>query len=125
MEVTGAHLRYLLAIYEISQQRTDVGASEVARSLNVSRPSVTRMLGVLMDRGLLMRERYGKIYLTDQGLLLARQFSQQVAFLRNRIPLMGLQLSTQDTLEAACLLAACLPASVWGAVQNGSEAAGG
>ena len=125
MEVTGAHLRYLLAIYEISQQRTDVGASEVARSLNVSRPSVTRMLGVLMDRGLLMRERYGKIYLTDQGLLLARQFSQQVAFLRNRIPLMGLQLSTQDTLEAACLLAACLPTSVWGAVQNGSEAAGG
>ena len=64
MEWTCTHLRYLLAIYTLSQKAPNVGAAAVARALGVSCPSVTRMLGILTQRGLLERERYGK---TDRG----------------------------------------------------------
>ena len=112
MELTATHLRYLLAIYGLAQKKAEVGAAEVAKAVRVSRPSVTRMLGNLMERGLLERERYGKIYLTDTGLLLAKRYSDRVTDLRGRVLQMGLQLTEEEVLETACLLAASLPERV-------------
>ena len=109
MELTVTHLRYLLTIYELSQVTPDVGAAGVAKAMKVSTPSVTRMLGNLMDKGLLVRERYSKIYLTDTGFLLARNFSGNVAKLKARLPGLGLTLTEEECFEAACLLAASLP----------------
>lgn len=86
MELTETHLRYLLAIYDLGRVTPDVGAAAIANTLKVSRPSVTRMLNILMDRGLLVRERYGKIYLTDTGFLAARDFKRKVERLQARIP---------------------------------------
>ena len=47
MELSQAHLRYLLAIGELSQGKAAVSSTQVARVLQVSRPSVTRMLAIL------------------------------------------------------------------------------
>lgn len=105
MEWTCTHLRYLLAIYTLSQKAPNVGAAAVARALGVSCPSVTRMLGILTQRGLLERERYGKIHLTDQGLVLARTFSRKVALVTERLPRMELALAEEELYQAACLLA--------------------
>ena len=96
MEWTCTHLRYLLAIYTLSQKAPNVGAAAVARALGVSCPSVTRMLGILTQRGLLERERYGKIHLTDQGLVLARTFSRKVALVTERLPRMELALTEEE-----------------------------
>ena len=109
MEWTCTHLRYLLTIYTLSQKTPNVGAAAVARALQVSCPSVTRMLGILAQRGLLERERYGKIHLTDQGLVLACTFSRKVALVETRLPQMGLALTQEELYQAACLLAAALP----------------
>lgn len=109
MELTETHLRYLLAIYDLGRTTPDVGAVEIAKALAVSKPSVTRMLGVLMDRGLLVRERYGKVYLTDTGFLLARDFKRKVERLQGLIPRMELALTEDELLDAACVLAAALP----------------
>lgn len=109
MDLTDTHLRYLLALYRLSQTASDVGTANVARAMNVSKPSVTRMLGTLMEKGLLVRERYGKIDLTDRGMVLARTFSRRVDGLKERIPSLGLELPEALLEEAACLLAACLP----------------
>lgn len=111
MGLTETHLRYLLAIYDLARTVPDVGAAEIAKALAVSKPSVTRMLGVLMDRGLLVRERYGKVYLTDTGFLLAKGFKRKVEQLQARIPRMGLRLTEEELLDAACVLAAALPES--------------
>lgn len=74
MELSQAHLRYLLAIGELSQGKAAVSSTQVARVLQVSRPSVTRMLAVLAEKDLVTKERYGKIILTeDQGRPLAHQ----------------------------------------------------
>ena len=101
MEWTCTHLRYLLAIYTLSQKAPNVGAAAVARALGVSCPSVTRMLGILTQRGLLERERYGKIHLTDQGLVLARTFSRKVALVTERHPRMELALAEEELYQAA------------------------
>ena len=66
-ELREAHLRYLLAIYELGKSNPDVGTQAVAKTLNCSKAPVTKMAGVLMDMKLLAREKYGKIYLTDTG----------------------------------------------------------
>ena len=61
MELSQAHLRYLLAIGELSQGKAAVSSTQVARVLQVSRPSVTRMLAVLAEKGILAQsEKAGK-----------------------------------------------------------------
>ena len=73
MELTAAHLRYLLAIYEVSQTHLDICSRSIAEKLNVTKPSVVRIMNLLMDRGMIVKEHYGKIYLTDRGFLDAQQ----------------------------------------------------
>ena len=108
-QITETHLRYLLAVYDLSRTVPAVGATEIAKALAVSKPSVTRMLGNLMEKGLLVRERYGKVYLTDAGFLEAQEFRRRVDCLQKAFPAMGLDLTEEETLKAVLQLAAVLP----------------
>ena len=65
-ELRETHL-HLSAIYGLGKSNPDVGTQAVAKTLNCSKASVTKMAGVLMDMKLLAREKYGKIYLADTG----------------------------------------------------------
>lgn len=107
------HLRYLLTIYQLGQTVPDVSVIQISRTLNVSKPSVTNMLNTLMDKGLLVKERYGKIYLTDTGFLLAENFELRVEALCKRLPSLDLDLSEDEQFNAAYLLAATLPTHVF------------
>lgn len=98
MELSQAHLRYLLAIGELSQGKAAVSSTQVARVLQVSRPSVTRMLAVLAEKDLVTKERYGKITLTETGAALAHQLQ---AGLRD--------LDREETAAVAGALASVLP----------------
>ena len=84
MELSQAHLRYLLAIGELSQGKAAVSSTQVARVLQVSRPSVTRMLAVLAEKDLVTKERYGKIILTETGAALAHQLQAGLRDLERR-----------------------------------------
>ena len=107
MELTQTHLRYLLTIYTLPQQPVTVSA--VARTLGVSKPSVTRMLGTFMEKGLVAQERYGKAFLTDAGKDTARRYLELMNRLRELIPRMGLSLTEWELEDLACLLAVTLP----------------
>ena len=85
MELSRAHLRYLLAIGQLSQGRGAVSSVQVARALRVSRPSVARMLAVLAEKELVTRERYGKIHLTETGAALARELAAGLRDLERRL----------------------------------------
>ena len=104
MEISSAHLRYLYTIYEISKTVPDVCSANVAKEMRVSKPSVARMLNILMKKQLIVKELYGKIYLTDKGFLLARDFDCKVRLLTERIPRMGLALTEEETYAAACAI---------------------
>ncbi len=73
MELTAAHLRYLLAIYEVSQTHLDISSRSIAEKLDVTKPSVVRIMNLLMERGMIVKEHYGKIYLTDRGIFVAKE----------------------------------------------------
>ena len=109
MELSQAHLRYLLAIGQLSPGKVAVSSAQVARALQVSRPSVTRMLAVLAEKDLVTKERYGKINLTETGADLSRQLQAGLRDLERRLPALGLELDREETAAVAGALAAALP----------------
>lgn len=109
MELSQAHLRYLLAIGRLAREQAAVSSAQVARALQVSRPSVTRMLSILAEKDLVTKERYGKITLTETGAALVRQLQAGLRDLERRLPALGLELDREETAAVAGALAAALP----------------
>ena len=124
MDLTSAHLRYLLAIYELSRKSEAVSSSAVAQALRVQKPSVTRMLENLRARGLAEKERYGKIALTEQGRTIAQGYEERMEFLTSRFPEIGLELSREEALLAAEALLSALPERYRNAAQSAAGARG-
>lgn len=109
MELRESHLRYLLVIYELGQVTMDVGTADIAKALDCSKASVTSMMSNLMEMGLLVRERYGKIYLTDRGFLLAKDLSRCVKEINERLPALGLGITTEEARDLAHTIVLNLP----------------
>ncbi|NLJ25386.1 MAG: metal-dependent transcriptional regulator [Firmicutes bacterium] len=63
---------YLEAVLRLAGGDGGVRTTDIARELDVSKASVNQAVGLLSDRGLVNQERYGPIYLTDDGELRAR-----------------------------------------------------
>ena len=108
-ELRSSHLRYLLAIYELGKIMPDVGIQDIAKELNCTKASVTKMMGILMEMELLVREKYGKIYLTDTGFLLAKDMLLCVERIRERLPAIGLDLTEEETEEYIRMMVIDLP----------------
>ena len=77
MTLTDSSLRYLLAIHHLAQQSTEVSPLALAQAMGVTKPSVTSILTSLMKQGVIVRRRYGKIYITDRGVLYARYYDEE------------------------------------------------
>jgi len=104
-KLTEAHLNYILSIYEISKDTADVSSCSIAKELGVSKPSVSAMLSALMARHLLIKERYGKVYLTDDGYAIAMRLERNIKMLEEKIPLMGLTFSDDEIRQLAIMIA--------------------
>ena len=78
MTLTDSNLRYLLAIHHLALQSTEVSPLALAQAMGVTKPSVTSILTSLMKQGVIVRRRYGKIYITDRGVLYARYYDELV-----------------------------------------------
>ena len=111
MELTAAHLRYLLAIYETARTQLDVSSRTIAERLGVTRPSVARALGQLAERGMIVKAHYGKIYLTDRGVFVARRVARQIECVTAHFPPRDLDppLTAEERRHAALALTAALP----------------
>lgn len=109
MELTSAHLRYLLAIYEISRTHLDISSRSVAEKLGVTKPSVVRILNLLMERGMIVKEHYGKIYLTDRGLWVAKQVSRELDTILEHFPPVEGDFTGEERFNAALAMISALP----------------
>ena len=70
MQLTAAHLRYLLAIYEVSRTHLDISSRSIAEKLGVTKPSVVRILNPAdymeaMATGIPVKDK--KKYLAEYG----------------------------------------------------------
>jgi Mn-dependent DtxR family transcriptional regulator len=70
---------YLEAVLELAGDDNGARTTDVAAKLGVSKASVNQAMGILVDRGLISRERYGPVYLTEDG-----QDAAQAVFRRHR-----------------------------------------
>lgn len=105
MELTEARVRYLLEMYRLALQKSDVSCQDIADALKLKKASVSRMTCVMMEQHLLVKERYSKIYLTDTGFVLAKRISEQVAKL---MPVMAGALHlTDEQARMASVAAVC------------------
>ena len=109
MELSAAHLRYLMVIRDLSQEYPDVSSRHVAQRLGVSKPAVKCMLDELMRRRLLVKARYGKVYLTDRGLFAARYFAGQIDCILAHFSPLGLELEEAERKAAAAAFVSALP----------------
>lgn len=63
---------YLEAVYELSAGTGGARVSDIAARMGVSKASVNNAMNVLHQRGLVENEKYREIYLTEEGLRIAR-----------------------------------------------------
>ena len=108
MELTNTNIRYLLAIYELSQVRLEVSSKDIARVLTVSRASVTSMMSILIETRMVDKERYGKIHLTPLGRTLARELAGQAGQVARELQA-RMDLSGEEAWRAACAAVSELP----------------
>ena len=66
------------------------------------------MLSALMARHLLVKERYGKVYLTDAGYATAMRLERNIKKLEEKIPLMGISFTDDEIRKLARMIAVTL-----------------
>ena len=60
-------IRCLLAVLALSETCDAVASKDVARLLGVKRPTIHRTLQLLVEKGLIEKELYGDVFLTEKG----------------------------------------------------------
>ena len=75
--MTPALIRCLLAISALSEVCPSVASKDVAQLLGLKRPTIHRALEAMRTKGLILKEPYGDIYLTETGVALAHRLEEQ------------------------------------------------
>ena len=92
--------RYLFIIHELGQNGNAVHSKDIASSLSVKQPSVSKMLNSLAEDGLIEKEYYGAATFTPEGARLSNKLYTDYlllfSFFRNQ-----LGLSEQDSRHDA------------------------
>jgi len=90
---------YLEMIYRLSEETGYTRVNELAESLNVQPPSVTKMIQKLHEKELLNYEKYGMIHLTEEGARLGKYFLERHNTLREFLSLVGAKEHLQKDVE--------------------------
>lgn len=75
--LTAANIRYLLTIKELSIRYSDhIRSIDIANCLQITKPSVHTMAKALEAMGLINRDRYGMLRLTEEGTETATRYER-------------------------------------------------
>lgn len=75
MRVCAGQCRYLLCIYHLEHELSRIRCVDVARSLNVTRPSVSKMMKCMVEMDLVYPDYCESVKLTAKGREIAKQFN--------------------------------------------------
>jgi DtxR family Mn-dependent transcriptional regulator len=94
---------YLETILVLSETDKAVRVTDIAKKLDVAKPSVTAAINTLKEMGLVTQERYGKVFLTPSGREHAVRVKRRHRVLRAfLIQILGVSPDTAD--KDACLM---------------------
>ncbi len=75
--ITRSKENYLRTIYELSKLNKLIRSSDIAEKLGVSRASVSKMMSELKKAGLIEKEKYGGVTLTEGGYKISSQIKMK------------------------------------------------
>ena len=82
---------YLEVVYELVLQKGYATTVDISDYLNVSSPSVTRMMKKLDETGFLRYEKYRGMSLTDKGIEVAKAMRKRHGILSDFFKMIGVQ----------------------------------
>lgn len=88
---------YLKTILILQGKKEKVRSADVARSLAVSKPSVSHAVGVLRDEGYLIVDEGHFLHLTESGMRVAREVYEKNCFFRQFLEDVGVSPMTAAT----------------------------
>lgn len=99
-KLTASEEDYIEMIYRLSQlNKTEIRVNELATSLNIKSPSVTKMIKKLNEKRLIIYERYGKIRLTSEGENIAQFLYRRHHLIYQFLEEIGVQQDLLDETE--------------------------
>ncbi|WP_422487140.1 metal-dependent transcriptional regulator [Gudongella sp. DL1XJH-153] len=101
MNLTESMEMYLETIYLIEKDHGHAHVAEIARELNITKPSVTKAMNHLKDEGFINKQAYGHINLTEKGLKVSRKVFKKHSIITDFLE-KSLGLSPADADDNAC-----------------------
>lgn len=94
--ITDAIENYLEAIYLLKQEKEDIHAIDISKSLNISKPSVSRAMKRLVEGEFITINENDVIYLTEKGMKVSEYVYEKHIVLRDFFIKIGLDEYTAD-----------------------------
>lgn len=107
---------YLEKILQISQEKDNVHAIDVARGLSFSKPSVSVAMNKLKEQGYIEINDKGEITLTPSGLEIAEKTLEKHTILTEM--LVNLGVDEETAREDACKMEHDISDTTWAAIKK-------
>jgi len=72
--LSASSIRYLITMQSLGNE-SGMRCVDIAGALNVTKPSVHRMMETLSDKALVQKVKYGMVFLTEEGRELAVRYT--------------------------------------------------
>lgn len=96
MPLTSSMEDYLEAVLIVAKKQIEVRSGDIARQLNVSKPSVWRAMTVLKDGGFLTMDDHSFLLLTDLGQETAKKIYERHCFFTEQLIAAGIDPKTAE-----------------------------
>lgn len=94
---------YLEVILQLSGKDKFVRITDIAKSLNIAKASATQAINTLIDEGLVLKEKYGPVFLTKKGETEACKIKKTHKIIREFL-IKVLQVESEIADKDACLI---------------------
>lgn len=101
MELTESVEMYLESIYLLEKDQGHARVVDISNFLDISKPSVTKAMHLLRDKGLIHNEAYGHITLTEKGKTISREIVKKHNMIASFLET-SLGLSSTQASDNAC-----------------------
>ena len=119
MAVSEAIENYLETIYILSQQQSEVHAIDICSYLSYSRPTVSITLRQMREHGLVTVNEENHIFLTEEGLRIARRMYERHELLTSMLMMLGV--SRETAMHDACKIEHDLSEETFEAIKQHME----
>ena len=116
MEAHESAEMYLETIYVLSQKSDSVRKIDISKHMGYAKPSVTRGIGLLEERGLVTVDINGNLLLTKTGKAKAAQIYERHTVLTDLLISIGVDEKTAD--EDACRIEHYISETTFNAIKS-------